>query len=705
MMELLGNSRSRPLLLIADDDKGTRLILQHVFTKDGFDVCLAENGAEAIDKYAERRPDAVLLDVQMPYMDGYQVCELIRDREREVKTPIVMITGQNDIESISRAYDLGATDFISKPFDKNTLPFRMRHVLRAHSEHNSLHGLMHGIPDAIAVLDDTGDAIDFMNANRLFRDVENADMLELFKRGHRLPRGFMDKVRECVRRTLQTDEVQELEFQIANSQRHFEARIIRRDAYSALAIIRDVTERQRSEQKIQELAYSDTLTGLPNREQFKKILATAIRRADATGTSAALLYLDLDRFKRINDTFGHSVGDALLCAVAERLRTSIRKSTRGESSIPGGTEISRLGGDEFTIVVPELSDKSHIESLCSRIQRTLTTPFVCEGHQIVVSPSIGVAIYPEHGDDEQELLMRADTAMYEAKGEGANNARVYHESMNARSLELLALESEMNRAIERNELELHYQPKIDIREWRLVGLEALIRWKHHERGWISPVDFIPIAEDTGQIIDIGRWVLQEACRQLGEWREGPAAGLQIAVNISSQQFTHDDLQRSVMEAVWENRVGPRMLELEITESVLVGNVDETIDLLTALKTSGVSVAIDDFGTGYSSLSYLKRFPVDKLKIDRTFIRDLHRNPDDAAICSAILAMGRQLGLAVVAEGVENEEQLQFLDERECDQVQGYYFGKPMPAHALPDFLHDVLNPHLAELKRNSRAAP
>ncbi len=704
MTELLTASRQRPLLLIADDDRPTRMILEHVLVNNGFDVCLACDGAEAIDKYVELRPDGILLDVQMPYLDGYAVCEQIRKREVEERTPIVMLTGQNDIESVAKAYELGATDFISKPFDGNTLPYRMRHVLRASSEHNSLNGLLQGIPDAIAVIDEEGKVLEFLNASHLFDGVDNQTISELINSGHRMATDLLYRIRKRVQMSLRADSLQELQFQIAGSDRHFEARIIKRDESTALAIIRDVTERMKSQHRIRELAYTDTLTGLPNREQFKESLRHSIERADVTGNRLALIYLDLDRFKRINDTFGHAVGDALLCAVAERLTSSICPGAKEGLDIPEGTEISRLGGDEFTIVVPELISDEQMEALYMLVQSTLIAPFSCEGHQIVISPSIGVALYPEHGTDEHQLLMRADTAMYRAKEEGANNTRVYHESMNARSLELLELESELTHAIQREEFQLYYQPKVDLNQWKVVGLEALLRWKHTERGWISPADFVPIAEETGQIIDIGRWVLNEACRSLKSWRKTPLAGLQVAVNISSLQFTHDDLQKSVMEAVWENSVKPRMLELEITESVLVGNVDATIELLSALKSTGVSVAIDDFGTGYSSLSYLKKFPLDKLKIDRSFIRDLHENPDDAAICAAILAMGRQLGLTVVAEGVENTEQLDFLNKRDCDQVQGFYFGRPMASDELQEHLTETLEPLLAELRSKHQAA-
>jgi predicted signal transduction protein with EAL and GGDEF domain len=371
--------------------------------------------------------------------------------------------------------------------------------------------------------------------------------------------------------------------------------------------------------------------------------------------------------------------------------------------MPPGTQIARLGGDEFAIIVPE-SVSNGAKDPCTIIQQALTAPFDCEGHRVVVSSSMGVAHYPKHSEDAEQLLMMADTAMHRAKGEGANNVSIFHASMHAHFKEHLELESELNGAIERGEMTLHYQPKIDLRDWKVVGLEALIRWRHRERGWIPPGEFIRIAEETGQIIELGRWLLNEACRQISAWRNTRMAPLQVAINISSLQFTHDDLQRSIMEAVWANTVMPRMLELEITESVMVSNIDRTIEVLSALRNTGISVSIDDFGTGYSSLSYLKRFPLDKLKIDRSFISDLHQNADDAAICSAIVAMGHQLGLTVVAEGVENEAQLNFLNDRGCDQLQGFYIGKPMPAEELAGYFQETLDPLLERRRRNRPAA-
>ena len=703
MKELTTSAREKPLLLIADDDSATRLLLEHLCTYAGFDAVTARDGIEALEKFHELQPDCLLLDIKMPRMDGFNVCEAIRMQEREIRTPIVMITGQNDIESVARAYEIGANDYLSKPFDPNTLPHRLRQIMRSSVEHNSLQGLLEGLPDAIAVLDDSGRIMDLLNADSLLEDADNANVLGLINDGDFFSRQLKMRFHGKVRQALRGNAVQHLEFQLDSSERYFEARLVRRDKATVLAIVRDVTDRMQSEQRIHELAYFDTLTGLPNREQLKASLEKAITDARASGQGVALIHLDLDRFKRINDTFGHSVGDVLLCAVADRVRHCVSQNSSADSLLPLGTQIARLAGDEFAIIVPEPSGND-VKELCDQIQRALTEPFTCEGHQVVVSSSMGVAHYPKHSDDAQQLLMKADTAMHRAKDEGANNVRSFKESMHAHFREHLELESELNGAIQRGEMMLHYQPKIDLRDWKVVGLEALIRWHHHERGWIPPGEFIRIAEETGQIIELGRWVLNEACRQISAWRNSRLSSLQIAINISNLQFTHDDLQRTIMEAVWANAVMPKMLELEITESVMVSNIDRTIEVLSALKSTGVSVSIDDFGTGYSSLSYLKRFPLDKLKIDRSFISDLHQNADDAAICSAIIAMAHQLGLTVVAEGVENEAQLNFLTERGCDQLQGFYIGAPLPAEELSSYFRNTLDPQLEKLRLSYPAA-
>ena len=430
------------------------------------------------------------------------------------------------------------------------------------------------------------------------------------------------------------------------------------------------------------LAYYDRLTGLPNRHLFSKELEEVIDLAREHDNRFAMMFVDLDRFKRINDTLGHSMGDELLKAVALRLERCTRSGDsvmHVEAQTRGNIQLARLGGDEFVIMLHDVSDESEATVIANRVSASLAAPFSCRGHQLVVTPSIGIAFYPRDGETRDELLMNADSAMYRAKAAGRNTHQFYSGTMKLRSLHRLSIEEELRKAIENEDFELYYQPKVDLDTWSIVGAEALLRWKHSERGWISPVDFIPVAEETGLILPLGTWVMQAACEQIEKWRHTALGQLVVSVNVSSHQVSSDDLLETVKNTVLGTGIEPSKLELEITESMLMRDVDSTIETMVKLKKFGVGLSIDDFGTGYSSLSYLKKFPIDALKIDSSFVRDLQSDNDDAAICAAILAMARTLDLKVVAEGVELDAQVEYLRSHQCDQIQGYLFSKPIPA--------------------------
>jgi diguanylate cyclase (GGDEF)-like protein len=395
------------------------------------------------------------------------------------------------------------------------------------------------------------------------------------------------------------------------------------------------------------------------------------------------LYLDLDRFKRINDNLGHSVGDTLLRDVARRLEHCLRDAAASTAPSAANTGmVARLGGDEFVILLTEVADRAHVTSVVRQIEQKLAEPFVCDGHSFVVTPSIGVALYPQDGQDIEDLLVKADMAMYQAKDRGRNDHAFYGESMAIRALGRLELEGELRRAIDEEAFELNYQPKMDLSRGCIVGVEALLRWHHRERGWISPDKFIPLAEETGMIVAIGDWVIREACRQMKLWENSPLKHLRMAVNVSVQQFSKDGFVDTVLRTLRQQGVKPQQFELEITESFLMRDVETTRAALQRLGDAGLSLSIDDFGTGYSSLGYLRQFPVDALKIDRSFVHDLPMNSDAVAICAAILAMARELKLIVIAEGVETDAQLEFLRAHGCDQAQGYLIGKPIRADEL-----------------------
>jgi diguanylate cyclase (GGDEF)-like protein/PAS domain S-box-containing protein len=436
-----------------------------------------------------------------------------------------------------------------------------------------------------------------------------------------------------------------------------------------VATFSDVTEAKANEARIQHMAHHDFLTGLPNRflltDRFKQVAAAAERN----DTRYALLFIDLDRFKNVNDTLGHSIGDQLLRDVASRLGSIVR----------GTDTLSRQGGDEFLVLLGEVETPEAAAIVARKLMQVLGEPFLLDGHPITVTPSIGIAVSPEDGTDLDSLLKHADLAMYDAKQQGRNNYQFFRREMNARSLELLLMESDLRQALRKSEFELHYQPQISVSSGRPQGLEALLRWRHPERGLVSPADFIPMAEETGLILPIGQWVLNTACQQLANWRTNGWPELRVAVNLSAAQFRQQDLLTQVEAALAAANLPADALELEVTESILMIDAEGTAKMLNALNAMGVTLAIDDFGTGYSSLAYLKRFSVSTLKVDRSFVNGIGIDGEDAAICSAIIGLARSLRLDVVAEGVETQAQYDWLAKAGCHIIQGYFTGRPAPA--------------------------
>ncbi|MCC6196516.1 MAG: EAL domain-containing protein [Burkholderiales bacterium] len=434
-------------------------------------------------------------------------------------------------------------------------------------------------------------------------------------------------------------------------------------------IARDVTQSRRAEERIRRLAHFDELTGLPNRTMFMHTLQRAFSLAQRRGKQFALFFIDLDRFKNINDSLGHEAGDRLLQDVARRLRHHLRESDT----------VARLGGDEFVVLVEDCADPRELNAIAQNILNAVGRPFTLAGAEYHVTGSIGISTYPADGQDPATLLKNADIAMYLAKDRGKNNFQFYSPQQNAHAFERLALESALRHALPRREFVLNYQPRIDIRSGRIVGVEALLRWNHPDMGLVAPNQFVPLAEETGLIVPIGRWVLRSACAQLAAWRAEGLPRMRVAVNLSARQFWDDSLIADISDALAEAPLTPDELELEITESMVMHNAERAVSTLSRLRELGISVAIDDFGTGYSSLGYLKRFPIDNVKIDRSFIKDLPHDSDDGAITRAVIAMARSLRIRVVAEGVETREQLDFLRAHECDECQGYYFSRPLPA--------------------------
>jgi PAS domain S-box-containing protein len=698
-------------VLVVDDDDAIRFLVSLALEQSGFQVQQAINGRQALAVFETFFPDLVILDVMMPELDGFAACAELRRRADSALLPILMMTGLDDHESIDQAFNAGATDFITKPISYPLLGYRVRYLLRASAAMARLHeserqlataqrmaqlgywrwnrgqehihlsagvcavlGFDHAIPHvALSTLLERVHEQDRSQVQQWFADIQKQGECEGIT--HRVldARGIMHHVRQQVETLFDED----------------------RRPLQLYGILQDITELRQAEDRIRELAFTDSLTQLPNRSLFKDRLGEALRLAKRHDRLLALLFLDLDHFKRINDTLGHRIGDLLLQATAERLRESLRASDsvgRESNDSPDNDRawlvcnIARLGGDEFTVLLSEIRRCEDAAIVAERIQMQLSRPLTLEGHEVFITPSIGIAIFPHDGDDAETLLKNADMAMYAAKHQGRNLYRFYDVSLNETALQRLTIENQLRKAIERHELSLHYQPQLDLPSGRICGVEALVRWQNPLLGSVSPLDFIPLAEETGLIIPIGEWVLRTACQQARLWRDNGCNLARIAVNISVLQFMQPDFPKLVARILKETDLDADALELEITESLLMKDPDGATGILQDLKALGVQLAIDDFGTGYSSLSRLKQLPLDRLKIDKAFVREVNTRPDDAAITTAVIAMAESMGLRVIAEGVENEAQLGFLRSRRCDEIQGYYLSRPLPVDQITALL-------------------
>ena len=601
---------------------------------EAFEVDSAFQGEEALEKVAAARaadrPFALIfIDVRMPPgMDGIQTTARLLELDPDVGIVICSAYSDHSWEEMTAAF--GTTDrvlILKKPFD--TVEVRqLAHALRRRWELARLATLR--VDDLTAVID-----------------------------------------------------AQTRELKAANEALQQEA-AAREDALRRLG---------ESNEQIRALAYQDGLTGLPNRRLLNEHLEKVLARARRKSTEFAVLFIDVDNFKLINDTVGHHAADQVLRQLADTLNVLIRSDdvlglyTDGEIDLAATITIepivdsvlSRLGGDEFIILLPDTRDRFAAGAVARRVLKHLEQPIRVDGHEVFVTASIGIATFPEDGLSTEILIRNADTAMYHAKQQGKAAFQYYSAAMNAASVERLTLESGLRRALEDKSLELHYQPQVDARTGRIVGAEALLRWQHPQRGWISPQTFIPIAEDSGLILPVGEWVLNEACRQAAEWQRAGLAPIPIAVNVSGVQFRRQDLCALVGAALAKHEVDPAFLRIEITETVIVSVRDRAIELLAELRALGVGLALDDFGTGYSSLSYLKSFPITQLKIDRSFVAEMLTDHTTASIVEAIVSMTRILGLNVLAEGVEDHSQFAFLRELGCDAVQGFYVSAAVPA--------------------------
>jgi predicted signal transduction protein with EAL and GGDEF domain/DNA-binding response OmpR family regulator len=711
------------VVLVADDDPVMRLLMVEMLESVGLAAIEAADGAQAVLLAAERAPDLILMDVEMPQMDGFAACRAIRDSAGGASVPIVMVTGGDDLEAVTNAYEAGATDFVSKPINWPILGHRVLYVLRASDAIVRLRiadaqnrAVLAAIPDTFFRMSRDGVYLDYEPGREspgresprrgsVLREMVAAARIVGCHVSEVLPREIAARLLEQAAAALQMQQVRSVEYELLQfgEVQHFEARLVATGSAEVLGLVRDISERKRAEEQIRRLAYCDSLTGIPNRQAFLEMVERELQRSKIGNKKFAVLFMDLDAFKRINDTLGHNVGDQLLQQVSERLRETIRPSdlmSRGdpierrslESESLAESNLARLGGDEFTILIPDLDRVEHALNVAHRVKDAMGRPFLIEGNEIFVTASIGISLFPEDGDDCNSLLKYADTAMYHAKNCGKNNAKLYSSSLTMQIMSHVKLEVGLRRALQNEELYLLYQPQLDVRSNEIVGVEALVRWRHAERGIVSPTEFIPLAEETGLIVPIGEWVLRTACIQARDWQKLAGRPVRMAVNLSAKQFKDENLSQIVMSALHDTGLDPRLLELELTEGTLMDDAKATLATLEQLRGIGVYLSIDDFGTGYSSMNYLKRFDVRALKIDRSFISGLPQDSENAAITRAIIAMAHGLKMVVVAEGVETGEQLVLLEEYGCDMVQGFYLGRPAPAEAVTGMLQKLWVP-------------
>ena len=692
------DNRDKPAtVLVADDDDAVRQFVRTAIEQIGLNVCEASNGSEVLEQFTLRHPDVIVLDVMMPVMDGFTACSKVRGEPRGGQIPILMMTGLDDGEAIARAYEHGATDFIAKPLNPTMLSHRIRYLLRGSQTVRALlrSEARLGLAQRIAKIGNwewQPESGQFSASSELcrlmgIRPQDFGGTLGAFLQA--VDAEDRERVHHTLTSILPERTPCDIDHRIVlpNGSEftvNLQAEAVFDDQLNALTIVgtaQDISERKRSEREIHRLAYFDSLTGLPNRVLFKDRVTQAIAHARRYQYNLALLFLDLDRFKATNDTLGHHIGDLLLKHVADRLMDSVRHS----DSIGRTTEndrnheLARLGGDEFTVLLTNLRDVQDAGKVARRILEALARPFVINGHEIFVTVSIGIAIFPTDGDSVDLLLKSSDTAMYHAKEQGRNNFQYYSHAMNAAASERLMLEAEVRQATEREEFVLYYQPQIDLRSGRIVGAEVLIRWLHPQRGLLAPNEFLQAASDTGIIRSIDEWVLRTACRQARTWQQRGFRVPCVTINVSNSLFHGSTLLRAVQETLDETGLTANWLELELTEPIAMRNLEASLTILHQLKALGVQLSIDDFGTGYSSLSYLHQLPFNRVKIDHSLIRDMLIKAQPVRIVRAIIAMAHSLQLDVLGEGVEQEQQREILIAEGCDQAQGYLFGHPMPA--------------------------
>jgi diguanylate cyclase (GGDEF)-like protein len=697
-------------VLVVDDDPVIRLLACEALAAIGMTAVGTDDGQDALDAVAGEPPELVILDVGLPGRDGLEICAALRELPAGRDLPILIMTGSTDSATIDRAFQAGATDFVAKPVDWPLFQHRVRFLMRAQGAFGELRQTLTALIDSESRLAHAQQLAQLGNwqwqpgAEEMLWSEQVYQMFEIppgpgvaclatfLGTAHPEDRGALEK---AMTGAAAESSSWSLDHRIVLHDG--QERVVRQQAdistglsgelHHMAGTIQDITDRHHAEAQIRQLAYYDDLTALPNRRMLTEQLDRMLSRAEQTGEKIALLFFDLDRFKRINDTLGHRLGDLVLKAVADRLFESVRCTDYvGHARPLEATSLSRLGGDEFVVLLKDLNASADAAYVARRILEEIRVPLTLEGHRIDLSASLGISLFPADGGDSESLLGNASVALDQAKALGRDGYQFFDESMNERAIHNMQLESGLRSAIVRNELVLHYQPQFDAETGAIVSVEALVRWNSAEHGFISPADFIPLAEESGLIVPLGEWVLRTACAQNRAWHDAGLSPIRVAVNVSSHQVRKDGLVEMVERALRDAPLAAEYLELEITESALIGSESRVIETLEALHEMGIRLALDDFGTGYSSLSHLVQFPIDTLKIDQSFVARIGASQTAEAITSAVLTMGQNLGLEVVAEGVETEQQQQFLHAKGCELIQGYLLSRPIEPHDLEALL-------------------
>ncbi len=688
-------------ILFADDDVGMRLLIRESLERSGFHVLEAENGEQLLNLFEIETPDLIMLDVMMPDIDGFTLCKQIRESDNGKNVPILLVTGCDDLDSIDEAYKVGATDFISKPVNWGLLGYRVKYLVRASGLQRELIVNQEKLEYAqtIAkvgswelekgVLDCSKETL------RIFEIDEGEKLSKLQHLSNRIHEEDREQVLESINDCLDRGDTVDIQFRLDADDEdmkyvscHGEPKKGAADNTIGIAgVFQDITEQKKQEEKIVFLAFHDVLTGLANSRLFKERLQGAMTLAERHKLNVAVLSVNVDRFKRINDTLGNKVGDKLLKIVAGRIDDAVRGSDFvARNSVSDDSSVSRLSGDDFTIMLSQVPNSDIAGKVATRITEKLAEQCIIDGHEIYITGSAGISIFPDDGLDVDQLVRNSSSALQHAKQQGGNRFCYFEQKMNSSSIEKLHIENDLRKALGKNEFVLFYQPQVDGHTGEIIGAEALIRWVNEERGMVAPFHFIPVLEETGMIIDVGEWVIRTTCEQQQKWVQQGKKLIDLSVNLSAIQFSQDDFVSRVKTIIEETKADPKKIVLEITESLLLDNDSGIVEKLQQFRDMGFCISIDDFGTGYSSLSYLRKLPINELKIDRSFVKDISTELDDGTIAKTIIALARSLKLEVIAEGVEVESQLDFLLGQGCNRIQGFYFGKPVPAEdlLLPD---------------------